>query len=461
MCCSWDEMLIHSQKHKDEAAYDEYRDMLQSVAQMERLNNTEFGLCQICTMIVKNMTSLKAHYQAEHADSAHYPHLLEECEGRITNAVERVKYTREYNVKCQLCKQSTNERTKGFKDYDNLLLHIQAFHKLHPHFQKTWDDIKEKTKKKCEKCKKVLKNKYLLQAHMLTAHPTPESREKSKARCQICKQIFSTKIALASHKRRIHSQGPTVCNECRKIFTCQQDLQTHIKHVHMEPKTVKCNICDKEVRIKNHTRHLRTHAAHLAYSCQFCDKTFAAKLNRDRHENLIHDKSKKTFHICAKCEKKFTSKNSLKQHLKTVHKSSTESNSDEPEQERDQAQEEQPEQQHQLVIMSSTIQQVVEHEEPQSTAHKAETLEFSETESLEAVIQKASGEETEHCVGKVHVEQHRVPTIHEAAMAIKPPNMDLRYTPVPSEILLADIAEEDITDVLGLCEDNDDSDIHV
>lgn len=193
----------------------------------------------------------------------------------------------------------------------------------------------KKSKQTCEKCGKVFiivksfkrhkcdynckfcGRKFNVQKrvaeHMKKFHMAELGNSLSK--CKICGSLFILKWSLEAHMKTKHSDGKIhnfVCDFDGKIFKNKQDLYRHMK-THMP--TVKCEICNAELKPRSINQHLKeVHVVKREFQCDICQKYFKS------HSALkMHKKNHNKRFKCELCNKKFSLPSLLNQHQKEVH----------------------------------------------------------------------------------------------------------------------------------------------
>lgn len=103
---------------------------------------------------------------------------------------------------------------------------------------------------------------------------TPNKIEETKPR------IEKKPHLLAGEKVRKSKKEPKThrCNICEKIFRGLNDLRKHLR-IHSDERPYQCNVCRKSFRqagcLKNHVAS--QHGTDIFYGCDFCGKSFPVK----------------------------------------------------------------------------------------------------------------------------------------------------------------------------------------
>ena len=182
---------------------------------------------------------------------------------------------------------------------------------------------KEKKIVVCTYCGKEFTSRAGLKAHEAKYHT---NNLQYKCDYEGCSKEFFSKSQLTVHIRMHTGEMPFVCSFCAAAFPSNQRLLQHERTVHGPkdpnnggggggpPKEIvytTCHICNKQVRKKTITVHLRTHDPDAKSFCSFCGKGFSSDASKLRHEK-IH-KSEKNF-SCKFCGKSFVQKVNMEAH---------------------------------------------------------------------------------------------------------------------------------------------------
>ena len=264
-----------------------------------------------------------------------------------------------YYKVCELCNIKFDEK-------DELLRHNLSFHVTEKKFACDQCDFKTKIatslaihKRRihemakdevCPICGKELKDKYILQMHMDTAHNTSEK----KFVCDKCGAFYAPQVSLKNHIKD-KQRSYTLCTLCHKMFPSSRgcrELRVHLCNEHQ----VNCGLKDFYVCWKCHkgclsVKELDDHliADHGMIKdeepCQVCEKkSFATKATLKLHVMESHDldlsRASNTPFIndlfevikeqnvrteplsgvpCPVCHKMFTQKRSMVDHQRQVH----------------------------------------------------------------------------------------------------------------------------------------------
>lgn len=147
---------------------------------------------------------------------------------------------------------------------------------------------------------------------------------KSVVTCKLCKKGFSANGALNRHIFDLHTW---VCQHCELVFEYKFLLQKHLISAHPEKKDIlikpkfNCNICGRRYSAKgNLSKHIAE--AHKL-KCKDCEETFELEHLLIEHFTREHNGSnyspKNPSFKCADCEKSYTTKFSLQRHTVDMH----------------------------------------------------------------------------------------------------------------------------------------------
>ena len=136
-------------------------------------------------------------------------------------------------------------------------------------------------------------------------------RKTTPAICQICGHVSVTEQALKLHVGSKHSEKIHNCSQCEFKTGSESALRAHIKNVHGEKKFM-CEYCDYSSNIKkNLLEHLKTHSERTFVTCPVCGKSVIS-LQSHMHS---HNTDRGNCDICNK-EVKLAQ---MSKHKKNVH----------------------------------------------------------------------------------------------------------------------------------------------
>ena len=180
------------------------------------------------------------------------------------------------------------------------------------HHIKTHD---ESYKRPCEHCGQVLSNPYALASHLASVHKIGE-----EFKCSYCEKVYLHKSQFNEHVKISHKdRGRFMCDQCdytcalkerlkrhaithtgdeARVLTCEECglkfkdktiLKSHIARVHQNIRKYKCDTCSKAFHCAFKLElHMKIHTGQKDFKCQFCEKYFIQKGNRDSHEKKFH-----------------------------------------------------------------------------------------------------------------------------------------------------------------------------
>lgn len=93
-------------------------------------------------------------------------------------------------------------------------------------------------------------------------HNESDNPQKSEYKCELCPYTGDDKHRLSAHIKRVHGDRVHICTYvmednkvCNQSFTRKDHLDRHVKSVH-DRTTFKCAYCNKEVVMRDKSRHL-------------------------------------------------------------------------------------------------------------------------------------------------------------------------------------------------------------
>ncbi|XP_045201286.2 zinc finger protein 761-like [Mercenaria mercenaria] len=139
----------------------------------------------------------------------------------------------------------------------------------------------------------------------------------------VCGKEYKHSQSLFRHKMSHNTQQTSLrCEECRKTYSSKQSLKVHkaMKHkVDVETSGKKCPYpeCNKNFQSKSKLQdHVNTHLKIRPHKCSKCEKTFAIRYERKRHEK-VWGTSESSVVECIVCNESFSSRSNLAIHNAT------------------------------------------------------------------------------------------------------------------------------------------------
>jgi len=249
--------------------------------------------CQICLTSCKNASTFNYHMKTNHSEDEHKCDICNKnfkTKSNLRNHI-RSKHSdgsgeTSHKFSCTLC-SAGNCQSKEALDK-----HIQDWHSgiEYPcsHCGKTFSNttrrnLHEKNRHtektiQCDQCEKKFAVRYLLTAHIKTAH----EKKKDKI-CPQCGEGFKITSSFEAHINRHTNSRQFVCKTCGKDFLIEKHLKTHMKS---HNPTNKCDKCDQMFGKKSFlVDHVRKVHDKVELDCRHgCGWKCLELSNRNRHE---------------------------------------------------------------------------------------------------------------------------------------------------------------------------------
>ena len=249
-------------------------------------------------------------------------HRCKDCEFGSPTLVKLENHINEVHLKIKPYKCGICE--KSFSRAEHVKIHNEGVHS---------------EKVNCGHCKKELKNKITLKAHMKRLHPNTNKLYQ----CDMCENTYTTISALTVHKKAVHEKKYHVkCDFCDLEVCNRTALKSHIKVQHkgeiqkrsMDRK-VNCNLCGKRMfSLCSLNKHLTQVHKVKAYKCFQCKDLFAGLDDLKLHLQIAHainEPDKLSINLesqsyssgpsfeCSICMERFGTNAQLKMHFDSVH----------------------------------------------------------------------------------------------------------------------------------------------
>jgi len=205
----------------------------------KEIDHSKYVECEHCDHKCKNKTMMKAHITIRHPELS-----------------EQMKYVLQVDggFQCTIC-------MKVFKRRSKCNYHVKMFHKIGAkleckvckkpfyyeyemnHHMKIHSDTKEAY---CDLCGKGFSQKYVLKAHMISAHSSKQEKESARSFfCSFCAKGFFSNAAMKEHEL-LHGETKNFhCTQCPKSFKQSSGLRSHVKRWHGDRDTPFLNEAQK------------------------------------------------------------------------------------------------------------------------------------------------------------------------------------------------------------------------
>ena len=236
--------------------------------QLDDLRDGLVMRCDKCDLAYSAFQSYKNHMDQYHKKEMSCERCGMKFTLRNTLVKHKIDYHTLYPFNCAQC-QSTLLTAKEF--FEHLQQHGKHFvGKTAP----------------CEICGKMLKNKYVLKAHVEAVH---EKKTKSgQFSCDECGKILGTKASLEYHRKSAHLQEfPYKCEVCGKGFLKYNRMMTCMNNHHGIYK-YRCTECDyKTNKLLQFKEHMNSHTRSVIYYCPVCNQQSNGTKNLGCHTKQV------------------------------------------------------------------------------------------------------------------------------------------------------------------------------
>jgi len=225
--------------------------------------------CDKCDLAYSAFQSFKNHMDQFHKKALACEHCGMKFTLRNTLVKHKIDYHTLFPKKCDQCA--------------NLVLTAKQFFE---HLQAHGKNYIGKTAP-CEICGKMLKNKYVLKAHVEAVH---EKKTKSgQFSCDECGKILGTKASLEYHRKSTHTQEfPYRCEVCGKGFLKYNRMMTCTNNHHGIYK-YRCTECEyKTNKLLQFKEHMNSHTREIIFYCPVCNQQSNGTKNLGCHTKQVH-----------------------------------------------------------------------------------------------------------------------------------------------------------------------------
>ena len=149
-------------------------------------------------------------------------------------------------------------------------------------------------------------------------------------KCDYCVKQFDKAYHKNEHVNSVHKKIRYQCPECQQLFTATRFVVHHMRTYHNIKSVPKAAIqkiqrvvgeamataYDHSIASKDTADPGECAKSSHLFECDYCDKKFIHKCNKDNHIDAVHRNIR---HECPKCQKLFTQRKSVVNHVRRVH----------------------------------------------------------------------------------------------------------------------------------------------
>jgi len=235
--------------------------------QLTELRDGIIMKCEKCDLAYSTFQTYKNHMDQFHKKSLSCSDCGLKFTLKNTLVKHKIDYHSLYPKKCEQCPKILITAKEFFE-------HLQSHSK----------DFIGKTAP-CEICGKLLKNKYVLKAHVESVH----QKKTGEFSCDECGKMLSTKASLDYHRKSVHTlEYPYTCELCGKGFLKYNRMMTCVNNHHGIYK-YRCTECEyKTNKLLNFKEHMNTHTREISYFCPVCNQQSSGTKNLGCHTKQVH-----------------------------------------------------------------------------------------------------------------------------------------------------------------------------
>ena len=293
----------------------------------DETGHVKLNCCKFCRKAFSDASERLAHEQSHTGPKKYQCSQCDKCFIQRGHKVEHENtHTQEKPHICRYCSKAFyREREKEKHEYThtNQCSHCKEVFpdlgtkRAHERSQHAGVTRKPKPQHQCKHCMKQFSRLKLKIRHERRVHQT-SSVKKISHHCKFCKKGFATPYLTLIHERRRHTnEKPYRCTYCEKSFA-EKGTKTKHERIHTQEKKYQCRHCGMSF-LHCHTKNTHERSVHTKetpFECGFCEKRFGYPSQRTRHVKLFHNPTER-LHSCKHCEKKFKSAGGLVVHERT------------------------------------------------------------------------------------------------------------------------------------------------